>query len=76
MPDTSTQPTSLFTKLTNYCQGRHTFFISFFSVVGIGLHWFGKLDQNFTNFVTVMMGFVFAHSAKESYFESKDKQTQ
>lgn len=59
-------------KLFALCQGRHTFFAGAFSVVGTAMAWYHKLDSTYVTFVTVMMGFILGHSAKEDYFKERD----
>jgi hypothetical protein len=57
---------NLFTKITGALQGRHTFFVSAFFVVGNLLHWYHRLDSTYIAWMGTLMGFVLGHSVKES----------
>jgi len=63
-------------KIMDWCQGRHTAFAVFFAAAGTVMQWYHKLDMNYVALIGAVQGFVFAHSAKEDYFASKDKDTQ
>jgi hypothetical protein len=64
---------SWLSKIFIACQGRHTTFTVFFATVGTILHWFHRLDTTYITFMGTLMTFVLGHSAKESYFEDKNK---
>ena len=64
----------MFKKLTDLLQGRSTFFASAFMFMGTILHFLHRLDATYINFMSVLLTFIFAHSAKEDYFEAKGKQ--
>jgi hypothetical protein len=51
----------------NFFQGRATTFAIVFTVVGIILAFRGKLDTNYSLFVTAVQGLIFAHSCKEDW---------
>ena len=55
----------------NFFQGRATFFAIVFTVCGIVLAFRGKLDANYSLFVTAVQGLIFAHSCKEDWHEQK-----
>ena len=59
----------IFQKLTNYFQGRHTTFIVFSIVIGVGMSWFHRLDGNLVTLILGLQTLVTAHSVKESVFK-------
>ncbi len=59
----------MFSKLFNYCAGRHTAFALFFTIMGTTLAWFHRLDPSYVMLVTAIQGWVFAHSLKEDKFK-------
>ena len=61
-----------FSKVTNWLSGRHTAFALFFTAVSTAMAWKGKLGPDYVAFVTVMQGWIFAHSYKESKFKDQD----
>jgi hypothetical protein len=60
----------------NFFQGRATTFAIVFTVTGIILAFQGKLDANYSLFVTAIQGLVFAHSCKEDWHEQKMTELQ
>ena len=63
---------SLFQRLTDWFQGRHTMFVVGALTIGTTLSWFGKLDGNLVTLILGLQGMVLAHSVKESYLDKKD----
>jgi hypothetical protein len=61
-------------KILVWSQGRHTAFAIFFTVMGTTMAWFHRLDPSYIALVGAIQAFVFAHSAKEDYFEKKNEQ--
>ena len=61
-----------FKDITDKLGGRHTASVFFFSIVGTAFQYYHRLDSTYITFVTVMMGFVLGHSAKEDYFAQKN----
>jgi hypothetical protein len=61
----------MFKKVILWAQGRHTLFAIYFAIFGSVLQCFHKLDGNYIALIAAVQGFVFAHSAKEDYFEAK-----
>jgi hypothetical protein len=59
-------------KMFAFCQGRHTFFALFFTIMGTALAWFHLLDMSYVGLIGAVQAFVFAHSAKEDYFKRED----
>jgi hypothetical protein len=57
----------MFAKLTNYFQGRHTFFVSICLAIGVGMSWFHKLDGNLVTLLLGLQAMVLGHSTKESF---------
>jgi hypothetical protein len=55
----------------SFFQGRATTFAIAFSVVGLWLAVHGKLDANYSLFVTAIQGLIFAHSCKEDWHEQR-----
>lgn len=55
-------------KIFAYCSGRHTAFAIFFALVGTGLQVYHRLDANYIGLITVIQGWVFAHSYQENKF--------
>lgn len=61
--------------ITDKFGGRHTTAIFAFFVSGTTFHYFHRLDDTFIHFMTILMGYVLAHSAKEDasqYFNGKN----
>ena len=55
----------------NFFQGRATTFAIVFAIVGIWLACHGKLDANYSLFVTAIQGLIFAHSCKEDWHDQR-----
>jgi hypothetical protein len=55
----------------NFFQGRATTFAIAFAIVGVILAFRGKLDANYSLFVTAIQGLIFAHSCKEDWHEQR-----
>lgn len=64
----------MFSKLTNFFSGRHTFFIVACFVIGGVMAWFRRLDANFVTLLLGLQGMVLAHSTKEAYFDKKGQE--
>lgn len=64
----------MFKNLMDKLQGRHTAFALFFTLSATLMAWFHRLDPNYVAFVTVMQGWVFAHSYKEDKFNQNQSQ--
>ncbi|HEY6767568.1 MAG TPA: hypothetical protein VI386_22660 [Candidatus Sulfotelmatobacter sp.] len=60
-------------KMFQYLSGRHTAFAAFFAATGTVMQCYHKLDLNYVALIGAVQTFVFAHSAKEDYFENKSK---
>lgn len=58
-----------FSKLVTWCQGRHTLFAIFFTVMGTLMAWFHRLDPSYVALIGAIQAFVFAHSYKEDHFD-------
>src|SRR5208337_1579815 len=65
------QQSGLTASFFNFFQGRATFFAIVFTVCGIILAFRGKLDANYSLFVTAVQGLIFAHSCKEDWHEQR-----
>ncbi len=63
----------MFKTLMDKLQGRHTAFALFFTLSGTVMAWFHRLDPNYVAFITVIQGWVFAHSYKEDKFNIDQK---
>lgn len=63
----------MFKNIVEKLQGRHTAFALFFTFSATAMAWFHRLDPNYVAFVTVMQGWVFAHSLKEDKFNSNQQ---
>jgi len=61
------QQSGIIAAFFNFFQGRATAFAIAFAVVGVILAFKGKLDANYSLFVTAIQGLVFAHSCKEDW---------
>lgn len=61
----------MFKSLMNKLQGRHTAFALFFTLSGTLMAWFHRLDPNYVALITVIQGWVFAHSYKEDKFNDQ-----
>lgn len=59
----------MFARIFRWCQGRHTAFAIFFTIVGSALAWHQRLDMSYVALVTAIQGWVFAHSYKEDKFK-------
>lgn len=67
----------VFTWLVNKFGGRHTLAVFAFFCTGNIFHYLHRLDTTYIYYMTVLMGFVLGHSAKEDakdYFQRRDGQ--
>lgn len=55
-----------------WCAGRHTGFAVFFALMGTLLQWFHRLDGQYIALITVLQGWVFAHSYQENKFAAQN----
>ena len=62
---------SMFQKLANWFQGRHTLAAVWFAITGLILAWFHRLDSSYVSLCIALQGYIFVHSTKEDYFASK-----
>jgi len=62
----------MFVKIANYFGGRHTLFVVFFALTGLGLAWAGKLTAQYVAMCTALQAVVLGHSIKEDYFVAKN----
>lgn len=60
-------------KLFAACEGRTTTAIIFFSLVGTVFQFLHRLDATYISFVTIIMGYVLAHSVKEDLTQKDAK---
>lgn len=66
----------MFNKLFKWCNGRHTSFAVFFTIMGTLLAWFHRLDPSYVALVGAIQALVCAHSVQENYFEKKQDANQ
>jgi hypothetical protein len=59
----------MFSRITNWFSGRHTFFVALCMGIGVATAWFGKLDSNLVTLLLGLQGMVLSHSIKDDYHE-------
>lgn len=59
----------MFAKIFQWCQGRHTAFALFFTIMGTAMAWYHRLDMSYVALIGAIQSFVFAHSYKEDKFK-------
>jgi len=58
----------MFQKITNWFQGRHTFFIVACIVIGSTMAWFHRLDANLVTLLLGLQGMILGHSIKDDHY--------
>jgi len=61
----------MFQSLIKWSAGRHTLAAVWFSLTGLGLACFHRLDGNYVALIGALQGYICLHSIKEDYFASK-----
>lgn len=58
----------MFDAIFKWCQGRHTAFALFFTVMGTLMAWFHRLGPEYVALVTAVQGLILAHSYKQDRY--------
>jgi hypothetical protein len=55
----------MFSTIFKWCQGRHTTFAIFFTIMGTLMAWFHRLDPSYVALIGAIQSLILAHSWKE-----------